>query len=634
MAQHDFNIANATFPAVRTDINNALSAINSMQSGTSRPASAVAGTMWLDTTNATNPTIKFFDGTDDIQFATVNYSANTIDFLDSSLSTPITVTGSSSAGAELRLPEDTDNGTNYIALKAPDTIASNLTLTLPATDGASGEALVTNGSGVLSFASVGLAWQSVVTASTLTAVAGRGYFIDTTSNACTVTLPSSPTNGDTIAIVDYAGTSATNKITLNGNGNKINGSTVNKTIQTNRQAITLTYSDVTTGWLLSSASLEGTLGLVGVPAPPTIGTATGTSFSTATVEFTAPSDNGGSTITTYTATSNPDNITGTLSQAGSGTITVSGLTPNTSYTFTVTATNSIGTSSASSASNSTTTLNSYSIDFLVIAGGGGGGGHVGGGGGAGGHRTSTQTADIGTVITVTVGDGGVGATTNALRGTSGSNSSISGSGLTTITSAGGGGGGTLSGTQAGISGGSGGGGNTAGAGGSGNTPNTSPSQGNNGGNGSPQNAPAGLYPAGGGGGAGGVGANATAPASANGGNGTANSITGSSVTRAGGGGGGGNNNPRGLGGTGGGGDGANTVGSILGTEGTVNTGSGGGGGSNTTGSPQVAKAGGKGVVILSVPTAIYSSTTTGSPTVTPSGSNTIMQFNGSGSYTA
>ena len=44
--------------------------------------------------------------------------------------------------------------------------------------------------------------------------------------------------------------------------------------------------------------------------------------------------------------------------------------------------------------------------------------------------------------------------------------------------------------------------------------------------------------------------------------------------------------------------------------------------------------GGKGVVILSVPTAKYSSTTTGSPTVTTSGSNTIMQFNGSGSYTA
>lgn len=151
MAQADLTIQNQSFPSFRADLNDALTALNSMHSGTSRPASAVAGTMWLDTTNATNPVIKFFDGTDDIQFATVNYSANTIDFSDSSLSTPITVTGSSSAGAEIRLPEDTDNGTNYIALKAPDTLASNLTLTLPSADGTNGQAITTDGSGVLSF---------------------------------------------------------------------------------------------------------------------------------------------------------------------------------------------------------------------------------------------------------------------------------------------------------------------------------------------------------------------------------------------------------------------------------------------------------------------------------------------------
>jgi hypothetical protein len=100
-----------------------------MNSGTSRPGSVVAGSLWLDTTNATNPVIKFFDGTDDITFATVNYSANTIDFSDSSLTTPVLVTGSSSAGSEIRLPEDTDNGIHYVALKAPNSIASDLTLT-------------------------------------------------------------------------------------------------------------------------------------------------------------------------------------------------------------------------------------------------------------------------------------------------------------------------------------------------------------------------------------------------------------------------------------------------------------------------------------------------------------------------
>jgi hypothetical protein len=89
------------------------------------------------------------------------------------------------------------------------------------------------------------------------------------------------------------------------------------------------------------------------PGAPTIGTAT-VSGTTASVPFTAPASNGGSTITTYTATSSPGGITSTLSQAGSGTVSVSGLTLGQAYTFTVTATNTIGTSSSSNASNSVT----------------------------------------------------------------------------------------------------------------------------------------------------------------------------------------------------------------------------------------------------------------------------------------
>ena len=85
MAQSDMTIQNQSFPSFRSDLNDALSAINSMQSGTSRPSSAVAGTMWLDTTSASSPTIKFFDGTDDISFATIDYAANTVNFIDSSV---------------------------------------------------------------------------------------------------------------------------------------------------------------------------------------------------------------------------------------------------------------------------------------------------------------------------------------------------------------------------------------------------------------------------------------------------------------------------------------------------------------------------------------------------------------------
>jgi hypothetical protein len=85
MAQHDMNIANQSFPSFRTDLNNALTALNTMHSGTSRPSGAAVGTLWLDTTNSGSNSleIKFFDGTDDITFATVNTSANTINFSDS-----------------------------------------------------------------------------------------------------------------------------------------------------------------------------------------------------------------------------------------------------------------------------------------------------------------------------------------------------------------------------------------------------------------------------------------------------------------------------------------------------------------------------------------------------------------------
>jgi len=70
--------------------------------------------------------------------------------------TQLDVAGTSAAGANIKLYEDTDNGTNYVSLKAADTIASNVTFTLPAADGSSGQAIVTDGSGTLSFGSAGI----------------------------------------------------------------------------------------------------------------------------------------------------------------------------------------------------------------------------------------------------------------------------------------------------------------------------------------------------------------------------------------------------------------------------------------------------------------------------------------------
>ena len=81
----DFTIANQSFPNFRTDLNTVLGAINSSNSGTSRPSSATTGTFWLDTSSSGSNLLilKFFDGSDDITFATFNTSSNTVDVSDS-----------------------------------------------------------------------------------------------------------------------------------------------------------------------------------------------------------------------------------------------------------------------------------------------------------------------------------------------------------------------------------------------------------------------------------------------------------------------------------------------------------------------------------------------------------------------
>ena len=268
-------------------------------------------------------------------------------------------------------------------------------------------------------------------------------------------------------------------------------------------------------------------------------------------------------------------------------------------------------------------LTTYSASYLVVAGGGGG---VSGGGGAGGYQTSTATLNAGTVYTITVGAG-------QPAGVNGSDSVISGSGLSTITSVGGG-----ASAGAGSNGASGGSGGGGAASGSGTTTGGSGTSGQGSAGGGNVGFTAGPFPSGGGGGATATGANAVnSTTSGAGGTGLANPITGSTTGQlssgvyylAGGGGGATyiTGNPAGAGGLGGGGGGGS---SSNGTAGTPNTG-GGGGGTYVSGT---GGAGGSGVVILSVPTTRYSGTTTGSPTVTTSGSNTIITYNSSGSYTA
>lgn len=335
------------------------------------------------------------------------------------------------------------------------------------------------------------------------------------------------------------------------------------------------------------------------------------------------------TVSTGTWTNSPSSYSyqwkrnGTIN-VGTNANTYTCVTADIGYTIkcVITATNGIGNASADSNNTANVSANIITASYLIVAGGGGGAGNGGGGGGAGGLLTGTTTLNPGTVYTATVGGGG-GVYTQ------GTNSTFTG--LTTAV--GGGRGGSVNyGNAAGGSGGSGGGGQgyAGGSGGAGTT-----GQGNNGGYGANIG---GIGGAGGGGGAGAAGTNIGGGWTGGaGGSGSANSITGSSVYYAGGGGGGGGGGDNagygGAGGAGGGGYGGGWTGSSAynPASGSANTGGGGGGG---LAGGQTPGSGGSGVIIISVPTASYSGTKTGSPTITTSGSNTIIKFTSSGTYTA
>jgi hypothetical protein len=144
------------------------------------------------------------------------YDGTTVTILNAAFSS----TANLLTQSELRF-QDTSGG-QYVGLRASTTVATSFTLNLPTTSGTANQVIQTDGSGNLSFATVsgGAAWQAVVTSTTLTAVSKQGYFINTSSNAITATLPASPTLGDFISFVDYAGTFDTNNLTVARNGNK------------------------------------------------------------------------------------------------------------------------------------------------------------------------------------------------------------------------------------------------------------------------------------------------------------------------------------------------------------------------------------------------------------------------------
>ena len=419
----------------------------------------------------------------------------------------------------------------------------------------------------------GTDWQAVVTAdgsTQLAAVAGKGYFLDTNAGVIEVTLPSSPSRGDTFVFADYGNTFGINKVVIDAAGKLIDSTVGGRPpgsdfeLASNGQVVELVFVDDTTGYVILRNSTPSDLDPDGGPK---FTEATGGTITTS----------GDFKIHTFT---------------GDGCFVVS----------------KVGNPTADSGGTN-------EVSYMVVAGGGGSGGDRAGGGGAGGFRegkaandcytTSPIKAPGGLTISaqtypITVGGGGAAddyagscSTNNA---TAGSNSIFS-----TITSAGGGRGASGLGgnsTENGGAGGSGGGGaagqSAPSAAGAGNTPPVSPPQGNAGGA-----VPSGSAGAGGGG-AGTAGTPTTGTAGGAGGSGVDSSITGTATGYAGGGGGGAANPNTGGAAAKGGGAGApapNSNSPAASRAGTDNTGGGAGGG-NQTGGGNEGAAGGKGIVVI------------------------------------
>ena len=239
--------------------------------------SSGAHDLTLDTNSGTNSgVITITDGANGDITLTPNgtgdvvASADTVKVGDSGAAAVLTSNGAGTltvtTGGATDLILNTNSGTDSGVIQITDAANGNIAvtpngsgnivldgLTFPNADGSADTFLKTNGSGTLSFAEVsgGTSWQAVKTSS-FTAVAGEGYFINTTGGVVTMTLPASPTIGDEVSFVDYAGTFDSNTMTVGRNSEKINGATADLTVSVERAANTLVYTDGTQGWLLKN----------------------------------------------------------------------------------------------------------------------------------------------------------------------------------------------------------------------------------------------------------------------------------------------------------------------------------------------------------------------------------------------
>ena len=373
-------------------------------------------------------------------------------FVSTASAPGLTVKGDSTTDGTLQL--NCSQNSHGVKIKSPaHSAAKSYNLTLPATAPAADKYFQTDGSGNLSWVDVNvgdIAWQAVTTAATLSAVAGRGYPIDTTSNACTVTLPASASVGDQIIFTDYLRTWATYGVTLNQNSLNFQGNTSpNPQYKLNGESVHIVYMDATQGWI-----------------PINDGAVSMETAQSYTVDFLVIGG-GGAGGYDQGGAGGAGGYRTSFGTSGGGASAESSLTFSTGTVYTATIGDGgvgVGTNAARAESGDDTTLSGSDITNVVSAGGGGGGvydfttgsakqngdpgGSGGGGGGyvgSGGAGTANQGYAGGNAATLCGGGGGgassVGvaavASSSAGNGGAGVSSTITGA---SVARAGGGGG--------------------------------------------------------------------------------------------------------------------------------------------------------------------------------------------------